>query len=605
MKKILLKIIYVVVAVFLSGCGGSGSCTVAGMAFGKAMGDACASNEKASESGQPSYYIAVANIGELVEWEIDWNSSPPRYAYNIIESAYNLEGEKNSGTLQINGDGTYKPSNIPGGVIVRAANGSIAAQIYIKKPGSSSSILVDVVGIPSRDGVQINPLMDNIYNYIGSKCTSGVCNATYGTIKFSLDRWELCPVVNSSNVNITSTPQCMDGLVGTYRQINQSEVHELMDVNGLQAGKLLAPGNSSSAKNTLIVDFNGKSPLIGVGSIYAARQVGINSDLLEGVWQYRNSSDIIYKSLVSKQRSDSYALTSSGCSYDVDPKLANFSNRINQPWNGFLKNDYGDVVLVSDSSLFAAYSSGSVLPVIGVRTGDSITVTPQACVPGDFRGVWNGTFNNAGRIDPAIFSIGSNGEIWGVSSYYGSIPSALLNGTALADEANIYLSANAVDFTRGSESGKINVNASKSQNSSSLIVGLEGVTSVFSSVANQLSIDESSLSGKYAMQSGSIVPGLASLSLDATITKNRLKLNFGGGGGCIGDGLLSSSKYNSGIFDVEVKFSKSGICSLSEDQTHRGILLVNSGGASKKLHLFLKNSSGLPSFAAIGNRTTD
>lgn len=128
-------------------------------------------------------YIASATAGEVLSYSID--TVTRTYSYEIIHSAYGLTGQQGIGTLSLNSDGTYSPSESPSSKILPLNNGLMLGSVNLMMNGTSRA--VPILGM-SEPATTANDL-EGTYNFITLQCptpSSGVydnCQTSYGSIE--------------------------------------------------------------------------------------------------------------------------------------------------------------------------------------------------------------------------------------------------------------------------------------------------------------------------------------------------------------------------------------------------------------------------------------
>jgi len=179
------------------GCGGGGG----------GGGDGDSTPPPATSEEQ---FAASAVIGELLSYEIDLENLT--YSYDIIESEYGYEGEKVSGTLVKNVDGTYSPSDNPD-VVIMHLNEFIAGGAEI---GGNNVLFA---GVPKIAGNYTASEIKGVYNYASFECddvlVGGHCVDGYyaylGT--FELNANGTLRICTAGNILDNDPNKCTYGIV--------------------------------------------------------------------------------------------------------------------------------------------------------------------------------------------------------------------------------------------------------------------------------------------------------------------------------------------------------------------------------------------------------
>lgn len=314
-------------AVVISGCGGGGG----GVA-----------------SGTTTNFQAVATEGELISYAV--NTTSLTYSYEIIESAYGKTGSKGSGTLTRNSDGSYKPSNIDGKIVVQES-GLLLGVINEDLDGNGVKEVIPVLGM-SNPITSLNDAADT-YNFVSRQCRSGIgCGNYYGTFKLNSDgTWTSCVGANLSaaGYSCTSTVSGNTGSFGSGRAT--------IKVGGVTGGSLLIFKDPTTNQKAIILDFNGET-ILGKGGLFAGSQTLPAS--ADGNWAYTNTIGDRGVVIVANSNFTDAGTSRAGSAYSYS---GNFTR--NQPWNGFVTTNIGTIVLTASSGIYAAHQTWGIS--IGIK----------------------------------------------------------------------------------------------------------------------------------------------------------------------------------------------------------------------------------------------
>lgn len=312
---------------FLAACGGGGD------------------GSNSSVANTSKTFTAVATDGELVQYVID--TTALTYAYEIIDSAYNLRGTRGSGTLTRNSDGTYTPNGFDGALAI-TSSGLLMGAVYEDLDRNGRREVIPVIGI--SDPVTSTQDAAGVYNFVSRQCGGNSCSNYYGTVKVNLDgTWESCVGGNLSAANPTCQQQ-MNGSVADF-----SAGRGTVTANGVAGGSMLIFKEPGTNNKVFLLDLNGRSNL-GTGAIFGASQTLPTN--VDGQWVYFTSNgNVTYADVVGT----TYTQTSKVRGNNTQGSLNTDSFVTNEPWAGFSQAVRGrEVLLHGGSGLFASYNGATI-----------------------------------------------------------------------------------------------------------------------------------------------------------------------------------------------------------------------------------------------------
>lgn len=308
MKKSMVVATSMVSLAFLYSCGGGGGAPIV--------------------SGFSQDYTTSAGIGELMTYSID--TTKKTYSYTITQSSYGLTGHSGSGTLTLNSDGSYTPSESPTSRVHALQNGMMVGGISLNIGGAA----IDVPIFGASNPVTSIASLAGTYNYISHSCpTAASCSPTtsYGTIKIdNVGNYTQCVTVD-----ITTNPACNDS-TGTITAGTSNGLWKYVKTGSNQINYLFA-FTSPNNQNVLVVDFNDNSVNgYGYGQAIASTQVSPAIGSTDGVYTYLSNNG------------DSGTLTVTGTSASVRGTDRNgnsgtntLSATVNSPWAGMVTATHG------------------------------------------------------------------------------------------------------------------------------------------------------------------------------------------------------------------------------------------------------------------------
>jgi hypothetical protein len=274
-------------------------------------------------------YVSSATAGEVLKYSVD--TSAKTYSYEILQSAYGLQGSKGSGTLFANSDGTYSPSESPGSKILPLKNGLLLGNVKLNMGGTSRDVPIFGMENPSTTSADIA----GIFNFITIQCSSksnGIysnCKSYYGSVEVT------------ASTNTTAT---FKSCIGSDISINLGNCSTSSSgtLNYLSNGVWSMRRQGSSADNFFIafkapngqkigwIDFNDPS-YFGFGQGVISQKTTITSGAgIDGDYFYKNTLGQTGSVTLASNSSTLQVTTSSGVVATA-----------NQPWAGFARSQTG------------------------------------------------------------------------------------------------------------------------------------------------------------------------------------------------------------------------------------------------------------------------
>jgi hypothetical protein len=309
-------------------------------------------DDTASGNGQEGHkFNSSGIIGDMLTYDIDTDNMT--YSYEIISSAFGLEGTTGSGSLTQNADGTYSPSNDPDTRMILLPNTLIVGQSEITVQGSQTTMLF--AGVPALTTNYTPSEIAGSYNYITYICnealSGGICTAGYyshfGTFRVEAGgTWESCDI---GDIDDQSNHPCGSTDGGTWSDLGNGLI-EIRSGGNVMGNSMLLP--SSGGGKIIIVDFQDRPGINGPGVLIGVKRQDVNGVDIGGTY-YFNKSDGEYGHMTVDNGTDSY----SGTTYDVNGNPTSFSGNVtrNTPWPGWMMdqdNGFFILILPSDGVFF-------------------------------------------------------------------------------------------------------------------------------------------------------------------------------------------------------------------------------------------------------------
>jgi hypothetical protein len=224
-----------------------------------------------STSGFSQTYTASAPAGEILTYTFD--SINKTYSYTITESSYGLGNSTGSGTLTLNTDGSYSPSESPTSKVYALQNGLLVGRVKLLLGGTYKEIPILGVANPATTGAD----MAGTYNFISLQCTAknyGIftgCNTYYGSVQVVATGALTATYTTCVQSNITNgTGGCSSSTTGslTHKSGGVWEMVRTGSANKNFMVAFVAPNNQKVG----LLDFNDLGGY-GYGQAVAAQQI--------------------------------------------------------------------------------------------------------------------------------------------------------------------------------------------------------------------------------------------------------------------------------------------------------------------------------------------
>lgn len=366
------------------------------------------SGSTTSGASTTTSYTSGAQIGELVSFSVtsDSGGNPAAYSYVITKSAFGCEVvsascHTGSGTLALNSDGTYTPSQFPQSRLRILPNGLLFGAIQVPVNGVNTT--VPIVGM-QNPATTISDFADaggTIYNWAEYVCTTpggvgGSCSTKIGTARVNNDgTFYTCTGYNladtGTGVNSGNSTNCP---ASPYTQ-NTSNGRMVSNGDGTwtiqttnytnpttyyNVGTFIAFKDPTTGQRVAIFDIRDTTYGAngwGYGQIISASQSALTMAQGVGTWvgnQYWTNStphNFFTKTVLTNPSSSTTTLTSSGTSTS-SLGSNNYSgtligNSVNihgsaGAWNGFASptTDSSEVDLLAGSGFYMAVSGLTV-----------------------------------------------------------------------------------------------------------------------------------------------------------------------------------------------------------------------------------------------------
>ena len=287
-------------------------------------------------SGVSQTYTATATAGEILAYTIDTNALT--YSYKVIFSAYGLTNKMGNGTLTLNSDGSYAPSEAPNSKVYALQNGLLIGAVNLLLNGVQR--VVPIVGVSNP--ISTAPSLAGTYNSITLQCaiqsfgTYTGCQTTYGTIQVDkAGGYTSCDKFNISN----GTGGCAFLTTGTLSLLANGVwvATRTGSTNTNYFVAFTAPGG----QNVLLIDLN--DPGVGgygYGMVVGSTQAGYHKDLVDGTWYFMATNE--------GAGSLSIAGTSIGDSFGNT-----FTATFDSPWTGMASLNNGGHALLAGAGGYA------------------------------------------------------------------------------------------------------------------------------------------------------------------------------------------------------------------------------------------------------------
>jgi hypothetical protein len=297
-------------------------------------GNSSSSPPAPAASGVSQTYTATATAGEILTYTIDTNALT--YSYKVIFSAYGLTNKVGSGTLTLNSDGSYAPSEAPNSKVYARQNGLLIGAVNLLLGGVQR--VVPIVGVSNP--ISTASSLAGTYNSITLQCvnqsfgTYTGCQTTYGTIQVDkAGGYTSCDKSNIAN----GTGGCALLTTGTLSLL----------ANGVWAATRTGSTNTNhfvaftapDGQNVLLIDLNDPGGY-GYGVVVGSTQAGYRQDLADGTWYFMATNEGAGSlSVAGTSISDSFGNT--------------FTATFDSPWTGMASLNNGGHALLAGAGGYA------------------------------------------------------------------------------------------------------------------------------------------------------------------------------------------------------------------------------------------------------------
>jgi hypothetical protein len=275
-------------------------------------------------------YVSSATAGEVLKYSVD--TSAKTYSYEILQSAYGLQGSKGSGTLFSNSDGTYSPSESPGSKILPLKNGLLLGNVKLNMGGTSRDVPIFGMENPSTTSSDIA----GIFNFITIQCSSqsnGIysnCNSLYGSVEVTALTNTTATFKSCIGSDIAINPvNCSTPSSGKLNYLSDG-VWSMKEDRSNTADNFFIAFKAPNGQKIGWIDFN--DPVyFGFGQGVISQKTTIRSG--EGI-----DGDYFYKNTLGQ--TGSVTLASNNSTLQVSTSTGVVATA-NQPWAGFSKSQTG------------------------------------------------------------------------------------------------------------------------------------------------------------------------------------------------------------------------------------------------------------------------
>ena len=283
-------------------------------------------------------YTASATAGEVLSYSVDTLAGT--YSYEIIHSAYGLTGQQGSGTLSVNNDGTYSPSESPSSKIVPLDNGLMLGSVNLMMNGTSRS--VPILGM-SEPATAANDL-EGTYNFITMQCatpSNGIydnCQTSFGTLQ----------VIASSNTTATFS-SCIGANIANG--INGCNELRTGSVNYSATGIWTFRDSASVHDNYMLAFRSPNGQKVGWLDFNDPTVFGFGQGVVSEQGALQNSSDLDGEYIFKNTRGNSGNISITS---NVNTQQINVSNgnslTLNTPWTGMARsaNNFGTGIMAGN-----------------------------------------------------------------------------------------------------------------------------------------------------------------------------------------------------------------------------------------------------------------
>lgn len=300
-----------------------------------------------SASGFVQQYTASATAGEVLTYTIDTNALT--YSYKIVYSAYGLTNTTGGGTLTLNADGSYAPSEAPNSKVYALQNGLLIGAVNLSLGGIPQ--VVPILGISNP--ISTAASLAGIYNFISLQCTNqsfGVyagCQTSHGTVQIhNAGTYTTCDKSNITN----GTSGCTATSMGTFNLLANG-VWSATRTGSTNTNHFLAY-TAPDGQNVGIMDLNDPGGY-GYGMVVMSSQAGYVQSLVDGTYISQATNGI------------AASLDISGTA--IKDSLGNtFTATFDSPWTGMASISGGGYALLAGTGAYA-YGDPSNFLELGMK----------------------------------------------------------------------------------------------------------------------------------------------------------------------------------------------------------------------------------------------
>ena len=233
-------------------------------------------------------YTSSATAGEVLKYAVD--TTALTYSYEILQSAYGLQGNTGSGTLTKNSDGTYSPSESPSSKILPLKNGLLLGNVKLLMNGTNRDVPILGMETPATTSSDLA----GTYNFITVQCgtkSNGVytnCATYYGTVEVTAATGTTATFRSCVGADITTgTGSCTSNRSGTLTYLSNG-VWAMKDSASTFNNYMLA-FQAPNGQKVGWLDFN-DATVFGYGQGVVSQRTTLNTySGIDGSYFYKNT----------------------------------------------------------------------------------------------------------------------------------------------------------------------------------------------------------------------------------------------------------------------------------------------------------------------------